>query len=645
MKSKLIIALLLVSINFVAQVASTQWAVNIGGASYDQGFSVTTDINNNVYSTGIFRGTVDFDPGPGVFTVSAVSGAYDIYIVKLDANSNFVWAKTMGGSLSEYPNTIALNANGDIYLTGYYDGLADFDPSASSYTLQSQGSTDAFISKYDNNGNFIWAKSFGSTSNDVSWSLAVDLNGNSIITGGFIGTVDFDPGPSVLNVTSVSGSTDVFVSKFDTNGNLVWSKTMGGIAFEEARSVALDSLGNVLTTGYFFNTGDYDPSAATFTLGYTGVNSTFISKLDANGNFIWAKALNGSSTVYGYSIKTGPFGSVWVGGSFSGGCDFDPGPGTFSVNGIASQDIFVAKFNSLGNFIWAKTIGSTNDEVTTSIDVDSLSNVYLTGNFYGIVDFDPSASTFTLGAGSNEIFVSKLDNNGNFVWASQSGWAGADMGNAVHVDDDLNVYSTGYFSTTGYFSPPPTITLTSNGFDDAFIHKISQCSVPQNALNTTPIANHLICTGNNTTLMASSPTGTVTWYASPTSTTILVSGNIFVTPTLSTGTYTYYIEVETCTTSISRTPITVTVSACTGIKELVANTGSFNLYPNPAANIVTIESIQPAQYFFINIEGKVMEKYMAEGNLTIDLSKFTQGVYFIKNATTGETKKMIIINE
>ena len=167
-----------------AQQANFEWAKSFGGTSTDQGYSIALDSSGNVYTTGRFQGTADFDPGAGTNNLTA-QGDYDVFIQKLDPSGNFLWAKSFGGTSYDVGYSIALDASGNIYTTGLFGGTVDFDPGAGTNNLTAQGNFDVFIQKLDPSGNFLWAKSFGGTSYDVGYSIALDASGNIYTTGYF----------------------------------------------------------------------------------------------------------------------------------------------------------------------------------------------------------------------------------------------------------------------------------------------------------------------------------------------------------------------------------------------------------------------------------------------------------------------------
>jgi len=449
------------------------WAKKFGDIGNDVGYGIAVDSSGNTYTTGSFNGTVDFDPGPGTANLTS-AGGNDIFITKLDANGNYVWAKNLGGSSEEIGHSITVDSSGNTYTTGFFYSTADFDPNSGVANLTSAGGTDIFITKLDANGNYVWAKNLSGISDDIGNRIAVDSSGNTYTTGSFNGTADFDPGPGVANLTS-AGINDIFITKLDANGDYVWAKNLSGISDDIGYSIAVDSSGNTYATGYFSGTADFDPGPGVANLTSAGGNDIFITKLDANGDYVWAKNLGGSNNDVGYSIAVDSSGNTYTTGFFYGTADFDPNSGVANLTAAGINDIFITKLDTNGNYVWAKNLGGSNNDVGNSIAVDSSGNTYTTGYFSGTADFDPGPGVANLTfAGINDIFIAKLDANGNYVWAKNLSGSSNDVGNSIAVDSSNNTYTTGYFAGTADFDPDSGVAnLTSAGINDIFIVKLS----------------------------------------------------------------------------------------------------------------------------------------------------------------------------
>ena len=299
--------------------------------------------------------------------------------------------------------------------------------------------------------NYVWVKQYeGSLAGDA-YGISLDEFGNIYTMGWLDGTVDFDPGPGIYNLTSPGYNTDVFITKSDASGNLIWAKQLEGTSVVYGYAMTTDGVGNVYTTGWFAGTADFDPGPGEYNLTAISNRDVFISKLDSSGNFVWAKQMSGSENERGYGITVDQSGNVYTTGMFEGTVDFDPGPGTYSITSFGYDDIFVSKLDSSGNFVWAGQFGSQSaGEEGRGIAVDQSGNVYTTGWFLSTADFDPGPGNFSLtSSGYEDIFVSKLDASGNFIWAKNAGTEYDDRGYAIVVDNAGNAYTTGYIGT-GY---------------------------------------------------------------------------------------------------------------------------------------------------------------------------------------------------
>jgi hypothetical protein len=371
-----------------------EWANSLGGTEYDIGNAVATDAQGNVYTTGYFVGTADFDPGSKNYDLTAV-GDIDVFVSKTDAAGNFIWAMQLAGVDDELATGIAVDKKGNVYVTGYFEGTADFDPEpTASYNMTSAGSLDIFICKLDASGTFVWARQMGGVTDDAAFALALDSKGNIYTTGGFSDIADFDPGVGTYTLTA-GGFTSAFISKLDPSGNFLWAKNFGGASDNNwGNGITTDSKDNVFTTGYFDGAADFDPGITTYTLTSAGDVDVFISKLDSSGNFNWARHFGGINPDRGYAVKTDASGNVYTTGSFYSTCDFDPDVTVSNLTSRGNEDIFISKLDASGKFVWARGIGSGSNDAGYSIDVDAEGAVYTTGYFSDGADFDPGTGTF-----------------------------------------------------------------------------------------------------------------------------------------------------------------------------------------------------------------------------------------------------------
>ncbi len=332
---------------FIAKLAADGnflWTTRLGASNdtvnlEEEGFGVATDDLGNVYTTGrIFNG---------------VSGT-QISVAKHDTSGNLVWLNALGefGSGGGQGNDLALDAAGNVYVTGSFGGRVDFDPGQGTYNLSVPnfiGYGDAFVLKLNAGGNFVWAGRMGGDNHDTGNGIAVDGAGQVHVVGDFYSTsIDVHPGEPQVSLAN-AGSSDVFVVKFDANRNLLWARSIGGPGAELGPAIGVDGAGDVYVAGSFGETVDFDPRAASFNLTSAGNADGFVSRLDSAGNFVWAGQIAGPSLARPNDLALDSAGNVYLTGVFYGTADFDPGPGEYLLhsildsNGSARGDAFVAK--------------------------------------------------------------------------------------------------------------------------------------------------------------------------------------------------------------------------------------------------------------------------------------------------------------
>jgi hypothetical protein len=324
------------------------WGNKIGSALGDYAHDVTIDEAGNVYVTGIFGGTVDFDPGAGTANLTSVNNnSYESFILKLTNSGDFTWVVQLGGAEDEYARAISTDDAGNVYITGYFYGVVDFDPGAGTDSHTSAGAADIFIQKLSPAGDLVWAHTMGSTDNDFCEGVDANVDGAVYLFGTFTETVDFDPGPAAFSLTSV-GYADMFLLKLSNSGVLTWVKQIGSENQDFARALVTHDSGDVYLTGNIYDTIDLDPGpgVATFSSMAQGTAATFAEKLSASGVYEWAGVIAPDNNCYATDIALSQEGYIYMVGSYTGTADFDPGTGVAQLTGQANQDAYVVKWGS-----------------------------------------------------------------------------------------------------------------------------------------------------------------------------------------------------------------------------------------------------------------------------------------------------------
>ncbi|MGB0428853.1 MAG: T9SS type A sorting domain-containing protein [Bacteroidia bacterium] len=465
---------------YIAKYDSTggyEYVNTIGDKNFENAFCLATDNYGGLWAGGTFAEIVDFDPGTAVRNLSTPerrnnssffarykqsNGAYDTAWTILDR---------LGGD--DEILDICHDSKGNVYATGYFNGSIDFDPSAKSSILNSKGGFDIFLAKYDAKGDYLWSFNLGAGNNDVGQAITVDSKDNVYITGFFVDTIDLDPSTSSAQFIS-NGFTEIFMAKYDPNGNYKWGHTIGGRSSDVGYGIATDSSNNVWVTGYFRSTVDFDPGTGTTNLTARNYDA-FITKYDQYGNYKLAKFIGGSSNNFGYSLVNGTDNCVFVTGEFRNTCDFDPSSSTANLRTSGTADPFIAKYDSLGQYIWAIGMFGSGSDQANDIDIDENENVYIGGQIQNSNDFDPSSSTRNLvSGGSDDAFVASYTSNGNYRWAYNFGSSINRNDQILSLDvEGVSVVVTGYFGDTVDFNPSSSDSIFgTNNADNPFVLKL-----------------------------------------------------------------------------------------------------------------------------------------------------------------------------
>lgn len=383
-----------------SSVGSLIWAKKWGGGLMDKVSSVAVDSNQQIVITGYFSGIMDADPGPGVNNLSS-AGVEDVFLIKLDSNGNHIWSRKFGGSNADMATDLIITANHNLMVTGSFTNTVDFDPGAGSALVSSAGLTDAFIIRFDSNGIYQWVKTFGSSNNDMANSIVENDSLELYITGSFKGTVDMDPGIGTYNLSSVFSTDDVVILKLNEQGVFKWAKTIGGNGVDIGSAVKTDGNGNLILTGIFNNSVDFDPGAGSDIQSSHGGDDVFLLKLDSGGVYHWANSYGDNSNDKTGNLNIDGSNRIYHTGTFSGTVDFDPGLSTFNLNSTGgSEDIFVQRINEDGSLGWAFGMGGVGNDHGWNLTIDITGSLGLVGDFQNTMDADPGPAMYNLNSTS-----------------------------------------------------------------------------------------------------------------------------------------------------------------------------------------------------------------------------------------------------
>jgi hypothetical protein len=544
---------------------------------------------------------------------------------------DWIWAKSPSTAhyYEDQGRSIVTDASGNSYITGYFvshhlvfGSITLTNASDSTYIYP----FDLFLVKYDINGNVLWAKSAGGKGDDEVFSAAINASGDIYVTGFFDSPV-FPIGPDTL-MCNGEYYTTIFLAKYDTSGNVLWAKSIrGGKYLDDGlthfSSVAVDASGNAYLAGYF------DTDSITFggdTLKNAGGYTIFLAKYDAGGNVMWAKKAEGTSDMdFAYSVAADAQGNAYITGSFSDSLIIF-GSTTLTNTNPYNQNVFLVKYDTYGNVLWAKCAGSMGsyDDQANSVAVDTSGNVYITGYFDSPIltfDFD----TLIRGAGAHNIFLAKYDKNGNVLWAKNAVGLNIADASSVTVDAAENSYITGGFGpstiTFGF------ITLSATGTEDIFVAKYDP--------------------GGNV-IWAKSDAGSVGDESGGLSIALDTLGNTYITGCFGNETYNGGDTITFGTTSLTNAGWSNTFIAKLYYNKIIdvineqENSLNLSVYPNPTTNNLIIESPQSAVIEITDVQGQLIKTLTSTDNKTIiDVSAFASGVYFIK----ATTEKGVVIKK
>jgi hypothetical protein len=465
---------------FSLNAQNIHWAKRAIGNQLDEGNGITIDNSGNTYITGQYESsTLNF--GTVSITNNSTNNAADAFVAKFDVSGNCLWAKTIGGIGDENGTAIAVDGDGNIFVTGYYV--------SSSFTIETQtltnhGDRDVFLIKFNNAGDLLWATSPGGTWDDEAYGVSCDGNGNAYITGLYWGnSMNFESSTITSN-----GDIDAFLAKYTSSGTLEWAKTIGGTGDERGNGIKTDAAGNI------YLTGDYDSPSVNFganTLSNSGTYDEymFIANYTTSGTNVWAKSgYSNSASTSGSGVSLDQSGNCYVGGVFDG-TTANFGTYTITNSNPGGSNAWIAKYSSAGAEQWvSNAVSGPEGNETYCITTDNTGNSYISGWFTSpTVSFGGIVLNST--AAGDNIFLVKYNSSGQVdnAYVFKGNAMSGGYGNAICSDNSGNAYLTGYFEGTSMVFG--STTLSNTGSWDLYWTKVSAGS---NSLNEEALLNGII---------------------------------------------------------------------------------------------------------------------------------------------------------
>jgi hypothetical protein len=458
-------------------------ALRVGGTGADVIRAMRIDPSGNVLVAGTFTGVTTTD-GLGGSPLTSLGGT-DGFLAKYSSTGALVWSRRFGGTQDELVTDLALDAGGNIFVGGSFQGVAGFDLSGAGVVLTSTGGEDGFVAKFSSDGALLWVRRFGGAGPDQVSALSADGSGNVFAAGGFTGPANAlpAPGPTIQS----GGGRDGFVLALGGDGAVRWAIPLGGPQDDAALGIAATASGDIAVAGEFHGTADFARGGGTATfLTALGGADVFLAFYSGGGTLVRAVRFGGTGeeSVSPGGLSADASGNTILLGSFSGSVDFDPGPGVVARASLGPVDLFASRFDAAGSFQSTITLGGPSGSITGARAVAAPDGgTLITGRFTGAIDFDPGpgiSMTASLGLqGVTDAFVGRYRPSGGLAWVSRFGEATlvagrGTAGTGLALDPAGNPLVAGYFTGSPDFDPGTTaFRLTTLGEADGFLVKLT----------------------------------------------------------------------------------------------------------------------------------------------------------------------------
>lgn len=547
----------------------------------------------------------------------------------------YQWSFDLGDAQDDYGNDVVVDANGNSYVTGYYNGTVDFNPGSGTDARTAMGGHDVFVASYNAAGNFRWVSTMGGPQDDHGIKLCLDNLGHVNITGNIAGSADADPGSGVFTLSASNSGNGVFVWQLNAaTGVLVRAMLIDASA--QGNAIAVDGSGNILITGVFNMNADFNPGIGTLIVNTVGANDdVFIAKYDNNFNFAWAKALGGTGGDQGLCIDADANGNAYIGGYITGNIDLDAGSGTTMSGASGNYEGFVVSYNSSGQFVWGFGLTSPGNDMVRGLTLNNTA-LYICGHFGGTLDLDPTTAVASIwGNGPQNGFAARYTTTGSYFGLITLINSFLDESIAdITMNTTGAIYVTGYmaYNNVGIDFDPYIGTQIVHGFGGYDIF----------------IARYVGLVGFVWAFAAGGSTGNdggsaVAVLGSELWATGYFNGNADFDPagavvqlSAGTGADAYVAKYGTVNVGISENE--------TGL--------SSTLFPNPATDLATLqlnlESPGDVTISLFTISGQLIrtEKHTQQpagtSALPVDFSALAPGIYLLRIETAGGTQHLRI---
>ncbi len=525
-KYLLILVTIFIIVNCFSQTPNWAWGTISGDAAGDLGYDNSECVTTDVNGNVYITGSFENSITFGSHTLISGGGS-NLFIVKYDSNGNVLWAKSATGNGSDGAYGITIDINGNVYVVGSF--MSQTLNFGNGFTLTNLQFTDIFIAKYDTNGNIIWVKREGTFNDEWAKCVTTDTSGNLYVTGFFYGTLITFGSTTLFNSgTNGNGPADIFIVKYDANGNVIWAKSAGGNDYDECNAISLDRNGNLYIAGDFGSTR--------IRFGTDTCYNSNDSIGDSTYNIFLAKYDSNGNVIWAQSIKGSKNGYAngvkadAAGNVYLTGY-FESDSIAFRTNELLSQgfpwNMFLAKLDSSGNAIWLRSGYGDNAVFAYGLDIDNNGNAYVAGNIDGTTI---TLDTITLTNINHNGYIAKYDNNGNINWVKAVYWIGP---SSLILDNNKNIYTTGECGTT--FSLDNIIVTNPNGGTaDVFLAKLQQCFFAQPVVSSNN--STVLCQGHSL-ILSSNYIHDNLWSTGDTTQSITINsaGNYSVRYTNATG--------------------------------------------------------------------------------------------------------------